>query len=222
MRFSKCIISALTILLMLCSCTPSSVKDIQHKIDKALEEPPSYASLKEIQTEYDSLLMEEQQMVKNYDQIQSMLKLNEDDIAGIFTAGKLQERLKNPNSIGLISVTKKEDDDKNLIVKIVYSANNSFGGTAESVYYTILTQPTYNEENDVWECGFERSFNTNVDLDNINTVLNAVQSHSSEVENSAQELAEREYERAKNEEMLDADKIYDNLSYYSEIVDITE
>ena len=69
MRFSKCIISALTILLMLCSCTPSSVKDIQHKIDKALEEPPSYASLKEIQTEYDSLLMEEQQMVKNYDQI---------------------------------------------------------------------------------------------------------------------------------------------------------
>ena len=27
---------------------------------------------------------------------------------------------------------------------------------------------------------------------------------------------------AENEEMLDADKIYDNLSYYSEIVDTTE
>ena len=35
-------------------------------------------------------------------------------------------------------------------------------------------------------------------------------------------MAEREYERAENEEMLDADKIYDNLSYYSEIVDTTE
>ena len=54
---------------MLCSCTPSSVKEIQHKIDKTLEEPSRYASLKEIQTEYDSLLAEEQQMVKNYDQI---------------------------------------------------------------------------------------------------------------------------------------------------------
>ena len=117
---------------------------------------------------------------------------------------------------------KKEDDDENLIVKIVHSANNSFGGTAESVYYTILTQPVYNEENDVWTCGFERSFNTNVYLDNINTVLNVVQSHSSEVQKSAQEMAEHEYERAENEEMLDADKIYDNLSYYSEIVDTTE
>ena len=116
--------------------------------------------------------------------------------------------------------------DENEMIKMIHSAVDmgiTFFDTAECYVGTGADgQPVYNEENDVWTCGFERSFNTNVDLDNINTVLNVVQSHSSEVQNSAQEMAEREYERAENEEMLDADKIYDNLSYYSEIVDTTE
>ena len=222
MKFSKHLIPIITSVVLLCSCTPSNVKSIQHKIDKALEATPSYDSLKEIQISYDELLSDEQDMVKNYDKIQSLLELNANDIAGIFAVGTLQNELANPNSINLISATKKEDGKENIIVQIEYSAENSFGANEEDVYYIVLMKPDYNQQENIWSCGIEQGFNIALNLDRVNSLLNSLQSSSATNENTAQQEAQRDYQKIENEESLDKDKILDNLNYFSKIKDTTK
>lgn len=148
--------------------------------------------------------------------------INENDIAGIFAVRTLQETLKNPHSIKLFSVTKKEDSSGNIIVKIEYSAENSLGGSVENDYYTVLTKPNYNQEEDVWSCGFEDGFNISVRLDDVNGALSSLQNNSGNSQSSAQKEAKRDYERIENEESLDVDKISNNLEYFTQIHNTTK
>ena len=60
------------------------VKDLQHKIDKALESDPSYEELIEIRDDYDELLKSEQEQIKNYDKIEEMFTVSEEVVAGVF------------------------------------------------------------------------------------------------------------------------------------------
>lgn len=79
------------------------VKDLQHKIDKALESDPSYEELIEIRDDYDELLKSEQEQIKNYDKIEEMFTVSEEVVAGVFAANALKERLKNPSSLKILS-----------------------------------------------------------------------------------------------------------------------
>lgn len=148
--------------------------------------------------------------------------ISENDIAGIFAVGTLQETLKNPHSLKLFSVTKKEDSNGNFLVKIEYSSENSFGGSDENDYYTVLTKPNYDQEKDVWSCGFEDGFNISVRLDDVNSALNSLQNNSGNSQNSAQKKAKKDYEKIENEESLDIDKIFNNLDYFTQIHNTTK
>ena len=150
----------LTINLFACGEKMSEeAESIQRKIDKALESEPTYEDLVEIQNGYNDLLMEEQETIQNYDQIQEKLKLTDLDIAAIYTANQLKGMLKNPSSLELLSAGVAIDDkDPKYYVKLVYTAANNVGGNIEDTFYWIVTKPSYDEAQERWGCRTEPDF----------------------------------------------------------------
>lgn len=176
---------------------PQEVKDLQRKIDKALETEPAYDSLKEIKSLYDELLNAEQAMIVNYDKIEEMFVLDELEIMTIYAVNDLKSGLKNPNTLELFSAEITKDLFLDFyVVYIEYSAENSLGGKVENSYYSVV-ESAQDEKTGEWLCKLEAVFDSQ-------SVLNPTE---------AQKYAKKEYEGNKEYFAMDVDKIKDNLDY---------
>ena len=134
---------------------PENVKEVQHKIDKALESEPTYSDLVEIRTLYDDLLKAEQEMVTNYDQIKELMKIDSNVVSCVYAVKYLRKNLKNPSSLQLYSAQCCSHEGKD-VVKFKYSATNSYGGAITDDYYFVLTTPK--EKNGQWSCKMDETF----------------------------------------------------------------
>lgn len=217
-------VAALSVLLALSmgACAekvPENVKEVQHKIDKALESEPSYKDLKEIQDLYDDLLNEEQEKVENYDKIESLLKPSETDVACAYAVLNLKEQLSNPSSLVINSAkcslspgTEISTGNKTVYVKIDYSAANGFGAMLDDTFYCVEECPKFVSGR--WKCKLEDSYSRNYQLDLLNTLYDA-QMGQSRTHNEAQEKAQRAYENNTNSEPVvdvDIDRLNDSQS----------
>lgn len=136
---------------------PEAVESLQHKIDKTLESEstPDYEDIVEIEELYDDLLNEEQSMITNYDKIKAMYAIDSNLVSCVYAANDLKDRLKNPNSLEIISA-ECYNEGEDTTVKIEYSAENIVGGTKEDDYYCIVNTPT--ENNGQWYCTLKPIF----------------------------------------------------------------
>lgn len=76
-------------------------------------------------------------------------------VSCVYAANDLKDRLKNPNSLEIISA-ECYNEGEDTIVKIEYSAENIVGGTKEDDYYCIVNTPT--ENNGQWYCTLKPIF----------------------------------------------------------------
>ncbi len=129
---------------------PELVKNIQHKIDKALESNPSYSDLIEIQNDYDELLIAEQEQVRDFDKIQTMIndyKRNASDSESYKYAeeavGILQKRVKHQNTLDIkkISYSIYKSSYTYKVVYIEYFADNDLGGNVAGEAYYCIYEP---------------------------------------------------------------------------------
>ena len=198
---------------------PENVKEVQHKIDKALESEPSYKDLKEIQELYDDLLSAEQEKIENYDKIEQLLKPSETDVACAYAVLNLKYQLSNPSSLVVNSAncslsggTMISTGNKEVYVKIEYSAENGYGAMIDDTFYCVEECPKY--VNGKWKCKLQDSYSRNYQLDLLNTLYDA-QMGLSGSHSEAQEKAQREYENNANGEPIvevDVDRLNDSQS----------
>lgn len=186
---------------------------VQRKIDKALESEPTYEDLIEIREGYDDLLIEEQETIQNYDQIQEKLKVTDSEVAAIYAINVLKDRLKNPSSLEIISagVTSHTDISSTWYVEINYTAANDVGGNLEDVFYWEVEVPVYNENTDRWSCGSDPDF---AEMSEDEALLNYLWGIVGGNQNtqSSQELARSNYEAGKDRvSVLSAQKLMDNI-----------
>lgn len=198
---------------------PENVKEVQHKIDKALESEPSYKDLKEIQELYDDLLNAEQEKVENYDKIEQLLKPSETDVACAYAVLNLKYQLSNPSSLVVNSAncslsggTMISTGNKEVYVKIEYSAANGYGAMIDDTFYCVEECPKF--VNGKWKCKLQDSYSRNYQLDLLNTLYD-VQMGQSGSHSEAQEKAQRAYENNANGEPIvevDVDRLNDSQS----------
>lgn len=198
------VMSLVAICITSCGGKPESVKNLQHKIDKALESnEPSYDDIIEIINEYDGLLKEEQAMITNYDKIEEKNKIDANVVSCIFAANKLRAMLKNPNSLKLYSA-KCYDDKVMVSIDLEYSAENNVGGTLEDHYYCLIDPPI--ENNGEWSCKLTDFFAAEYKLDVIKGELDDIGGRSSQ--KTAKDLYEISKDRAVT---VNANQIMDNI-----------
>lgn len=195
---------------------PENVKEVQHKIDKALESEPSYKDLKEIQKLYDELLSAEQEKVERYDKIEQLLQPSETDVACAYAVLNLRYELSNPSSLVVNSATCSlsggtviSTGNKEVYVKIEYSAANGFGAMIDDTFYCVEECPKF--VNGKWECKLQDSYLRNYQLDLLNTLYDAQMGRSGS-HSEAQEKAQREYENNANGQPIvevDVDRLND-------------
>lgn len=189
------------------------VKDLQHKIDKALESDPSYEELIEIRDDYDELLKSEQEQIKNYDKIKEMFTVSEEVVAGVFAANALKERLKNPSSLKILSAgysssydeIDKEygmEDVMGAVVKLDYTATNDMGGEVEDTYYCWQYVPV--EEDGKWTCKYNDIFWSLLPGEAMGNLA------GSDEKSQAQKMAEEQYNDYEIIE-LEPEQIMDNI-----------
>jgi len=179
---------------------------VQRKIDKALESESTYSSLKEIRDLYNDLLIAEQEQITNYDKIESMFRLSDMEVAAIYAVNELKERLKNPYSLELISISVSSNDES-AAIKVVYSASNDFGGNIDDEFYCLVDTPIYNRDADTWSCKLEDMFETSYELEIINSLLGSPQGP-----NTSQSYASKEYSQNEGDAVsVDVEKIMDNI-----------
>ena len=147
---------------------PENVKEVQHKIDKALESEASYENVKEIQDLYNELLKEEQEMITDYEKIEEMYVIDENVAGSIFAAKTLKSLLKNPNSLELLSASCGKAEGK-MVIKLEYVATNGFGGASDDDFYCLIEMPK--EENGVWNCELEEAYSLVLDVDMYSILL---------------------------------------------------
>lgn len=195
---------------------PENVKEVQHKIDKALESEPSYKDLKEIQELYDELLSAEQEKVERYDKIEQLLQPSETDVACAYAVLNLRYELSNPSSLVVNSATCSlsgrtviSTGNKEVYVKIEYIAANGFGAMIDDTFYCVEECPKF--VNGKWECKLQDSYLRNYQLDLLNTLYDAQMGRSGS-HSEAQEKAQREYENNANGQPIvevDVDRLND-------------
>lgn len=161
----------LAVSMIACSKTPEEVEALQYRIDKAIETPQPYSELREIKSLYDALLMEHQEMIVNYEQIENMLAITPEEVAAVFVVQKIQNRLVNPNSLEVISVQVGQSASGYYNVCIEYSAENSMGGRKENSYYASVDVPTYDASSQTWSCKYEDIFFSLESLDILGGIL---------------------------------------------------
>lgn len=208
---------------------PENVKEVQHKIDKALESEPSYKDLKEIQELYDELLSAEQEKVERYDKIEQLLQPSETDVACAYAVLNLRYELSNPSSLVVNSATCSlsggtviSTGNKEVYVKIEYSAANGFGAMIDDTFYCVEECPKF--VNGKWECKLQDSYLRNYQLDLLNTLYDAQMGRSGS-HCEAQEKAQGEYENNANGQPIvevDVDRLNDIQSMAIEDLSRTE
>lgn len=205
---------------------PENVKEVQHKIDKALESEPSYKDLKEIQELYDDLLNAEQEKVENYDKIEQLLKPSETDVACAYAVLNLKYQLSNPSSLAVnsakCSLSSGTAGNKEVYVKIEYSAANGYGAMIDDTFYCVEECPKY--VNGKWKCKLQDSYSRNYQLDLLNTLYDAQMGRSGS-HSEAQEKARQAYENnAKGQSIVkvDVDRLNDSQSIAIEDLSRTE
>lgn len=194
----------LAVSMIACSKTPEEVEALQYRIDKAIETPQPYSELREIKSLYDALLMEHQEMIINYEQIESMLAITSEEVAAVFVVQKIQNRLVNPNSLEVISIQVGQSPSGYYNVCIEYSAENSMGGRIENSYYASVDVPTYDESSQTWSCKYEDLFSSLEILE----VLGEVLETDSQVDSQAIAKDRFSSTSAIN---LEAEKVVDNI-----------
>lgn len=228
MKKGLCFILALVMCLTLCACGNSvskeqqdneqtvqvseEVKTVQRKIDKALESEPSYESLMEIRDLYESLLAKEQAQVENYDKLERLFQLNNEEVAGVFAINKLKGELKNPSSLEVLSASSIVYDDTSIIIKIDYTAENKMGGTDEKAYYCLVNTPAYDKNSNEWSCGLDSLFQTYCYSEAASILLG-----SSINKNASQDYAKGQwnfYEGYEKTTTLEPAKLMDNIDLH--------
>lgn len=199
----------LTISVGLCACgnterLPEEVVAVQRKIDKALDEEPTYEDLMDIRESYDDLLKEEQASILNYDKIQDMFTLSEKDVAAIYTVHQLKDRLKIPSSLELLSV-EVASETETMAVKVDYLAANDVGGMLEDTFYCLVDTPIYDAQSKQWSCKLEDLYDTYCNLE----IIDSLQGHDLKRATS-QEYARDEYED-REAISVEVAKVTDNL-----------
>ena len=203
--FSIVLVVILTVSMIACSKIPEEVEDLQYRIDKAIETPQPYSELRVIRNLYNSLLIEHQEMIVNYDQIENMLAITSEEIAAVFVVQKIQNRLKNPNSLEVISVQVGQSASGYYNVCIEYSAENNIGGREEGSYYASVDAPTYDESTQTWSCKYEDMFFSYESLD----VLGDILEMDSQID--SQGIAKDRFSMV-TATTLEVEKIVDNIS----------
>lgn len=187
---------------------PDNVKLVQHKIDKALESEPSYQDYAEIKNLYEDLLKAEQEMIENYDQIESQFCLSEKEVACIFSAQLLKGMLKAPDSLQITDVQcASYKNDGGLLIPIVlikYSATNGFGGTVTDTFYCCLdNMPSYDEANDEWSCELQLLYKMKIQYE---------AKYGYPHQSSAQEYGRDEFNACTEKENVDPTVIMENIN----------
>lgn len=227
MKKGLCFILALVMCLTLCACGNSvskeqqdneqtvqvseEVKTVQRKIDKALESEPSYESLMEIRDLYESLLAKEQAQVENYDKLERLFQLNNEEVAGVFAINKLKGRLKNPSSLEVLSVNSITYIDT-CMIKIDYTAENNVGGTKEGTYYCLVNAPTYDKNSNKWSCGLNSLFISKLSLEATSSLTQA-----DLFKNESQRYAKEQYNKydgSGKTTTLEPAKLMDNIDLH--------
>lgn len=204
---SLVLVVMLAVSMIACSRTPEEVEALQYRIDKAIETPQPYSELREIKSLYDALLMEHQEMIVNYEQIESMLELTPEEVVAVFIAQKLELKLANPNSLEIISIQVGKYEEISYNVCIEYSAENSMGARNEGFYYSIVDLPTYDESTQTWTCKYNDAFDSLERLDVLGGIL------ESEYQVDSQAAAKKIFEeKSTTVTDIEAEKIVDNIN----------
>lgn len=125
---------------------PESVKALQHKIDKAMETPPTNERIEEIKKEYGDLLSSEQAMVKNYEKVIEMYTVDKHTLSCIVAVNEIQSTLSSTSSFRLVEAECSMLSDYSGVLKITYKVNGT-----ENKYFRTFSM-TSDIKTDRWTC----------------------------------------------------------------------